>query len=230
MIAAVASQEDGATAALATSVSHAFANPVTTNNLVTVTCVRFSTSSDTFVAGSCAQSAGTAKLLPFALDRATEFQLGVAQYVAVAFWSALVLSTGTCTVAVSGVPALSTLMLGHGEYTGSWDGTRSEVTSTQTGTSTAASTGAAQSSKAGLWIGGLALGIPGIITITQKALYTLLFKDETNGTGSVVRAIASNGARDSAAWTLSLTQQYLAMLNVYREAGGMPPTFPIGAV
>src|SRR6476620_11075225 len=95
-----AMQATGATSD-ATSVTKAFASNVAVGNLIIGIGMKFTPSTDDFIGSDCTQSAGTATLSGFALDKVINRTNGSA-FVVTGIYSALVTGAGSLTVQMGG--------------------------------------------------------------------------------------------------------------------------------
>src|SRR5688572_17812296 len=100
---------------------------VTAGSLIVVCGMKFSPTTDAFAAGDCTQSAGTATIGSVTLDRGHNLDMaGGSGWGSVGIWSAPVTGSGTLTMQVGGALAGSYLLIGAGEFSGSWDSSRVE--------------------------------------------------------------------------------------------------------
>lgn len=228
-IAHAAGQSTGNHANNTTSLAVAFPGNITNGSLIVAAALIYSPSSDALLAGDLTKTAGTATIGTISLDNTpTNFQYnGDANYQKVGIYSALVTGTGSCTLTIAGAPAGSYLLLALDEFTGSWDSSRVESSSTNNdGTDNTASgnSGNVTSAGAALFIGGIAIGASGTVTITPDGAFTQIFEDQSGATdnvGSAIYQIVSTGTTDRAEWTLSTNHSgYSAGVVLYKEAAG----------
>lgn len=234
-ITVVAGQEGGTNANGTTSVSRAFGSNVTSGNLILVAAMKSTTASDAWLATDCTLSAGTATVGTIALDKTIEIQVAGGFFQAVALWSCLVTSSGSCTMQAAGAAAGTDLLIASGEYaaTSGWDGSRLEASaSASTATdNTNAATGNATSAKRALFWAAVAIDLSATITITPDAAFTQVFEDEnglTDEGGSAIRQLVATGTTDSGDWTIGNNGGWGCVMGVYKEVnpdatGGSAP-------
>jgi hypothetical protein len=220
-------QSGGTNANNTTSVARAFSSNVTSGSLIVVVGMKFSPSNDAYVAGDCTKSAGTATIGTIALDHSANITTGGTNHAAVGIWSAIVTGTGSCTMQTAGAAAGSYLLIGSGEFSGSWDASRLEAGVSGAGTGSdgdaAGSSGNASSAGAGLFIGGLSLETNVGGTITPDAAFTAMYENEasTDANGSAIYQIVGGATTDAAEWTFTTNNNgYGIALAVYKEAAG----------
>lgn len=227
-IARIAGQAAGAVADSATSVSKAYAGNVTSGNLLIIVGVKYSPSNDTFAAGDCTKSAGTATVGTITLDKVNNYNYSGSEYVTVGIWSVPVTGTGSCTMQVGGGVAGSYWIIGIEEVSGADTGaSRVEGTNSNQNTSGAPDTGTVASAGGALFVGGLGTVTSGATTHTADGAFTLIYEQEDGSahmTGSVIDMIVTTGTTDSASWTAPSGPQWAAALAVYKEASGAAAT------
>jgi hypothetical protein len=203
------------------SASRATASNVTSGNLLVIQVTSFKSSNDPFVVGDISQSAGTATLGSFSLDVQRNYNYTGSSYLNTAIFSAIVSGSGSCTITVGGAPADSYWNLVVGEFSSStgWDSSRLEDSDYGEGASGAPATGDGTCASSGLFIGGVSLAGETSITITEDSAFSLMDEEE-NGTlhmtGSGIYRIVSSGTTDAASWTAPTTEEWSAVLAVYK--------------
>lgn len=203
----------------ASNFTRATASNVTAGSLIVVSAARWkSGDAGPYVAGNLTKSAGTATIDTPVLHYAAS--PGSAH--AVGLWSVLVTGSGTLTLQVAnGGTAYGSIAVA--EYSGTWDGTREEDTSSGTGTSTAADSGNATSAGAAVFVGSYTSDDGSDASITEDGAFTLLGEDQGSGARihhSCIERIVATGTTDSASWTLGFSSAWVAGVVVFKEAAG----------
>jgi len=203
---------------------------VTAGQLVVVAGGKYSPSLDAFVAGDCTQSAGTATLGAFTLDRTNGGDAGAGSaFNHTAIWSAIVTGSGTCTVQVGGAVAGSFLICGAEAFNGTWNSTRVEAVNGQlltTDGTASSTTGNVTSAGAALMFAAIDLDNTAATTITPDGAFTTVYENETgtDNNGSVVYRLVSSGTTDAGDWTHGTTHNGTSCCIVaYREVPLAPP-------
>lgn len=226
-------QETGNNANSANAVSKAFTSDVTTGSLLVIVGLKFDGSGAAWSSGDCTKSAGTATLGAIAFDQSVNMTTGGA-YAEAAVWSAIVTGGGSCTMQVGGASSGSYLLIGMGEYGGSWDGTRLEAANNNSAapatTTTNADSNSATTAGAGLFIAGAQFTTTSAATIADDGSFVSIYKNETgtDDNGSIIRRIVGAGTTDTANWTVTgtTTNGWAAVIAAYKEVGG-GPTYPL---
>ena len=237
-IAAVSSQ-NGIQGAGANSDTYAYGSNVSAGSLITIVGGQrdFNTVSDAFVAGDVTQSAGTAVLGTISLDAATEFETSEEPWIRIGIWSAIVTTGGSLTMQLGANGSDADTMIAGHEFTGSWDGTRVEDTSTTTDDTNNVdpTTGNATSVGAALFIAGFMAASPNAISPTEDAAFSLIGEiniapGDGNAGGSAIYRIVSSGTTDAGDWTMGNSIGRSSALVVYKEAAGgaANPKGPLG--
>lgn len=225
-IAAVSGQNGGAAGAVTTQTS-AFGSDVSADSLVVVLAAQLNGDNEgTFADGDCTQSAGTASLGTIALDENNQIDTGEV-FLRTGVWSAIVTTGGSCTMQVSAGNTPSKLHVHRHEFTGSWDASRVEDSSSAASATEDLSpdTGSMTSAGAALFIGILGAGDNSNITITDGADYTEIADTAVEGSGpdSYTQSqyrIVSTGTTDEVDWTIDNSFGQGASGVVYKEAAG----------
>lgn len=222
-------QGTGVAADNATSISRAYAGNVTAGSLLSIVVSAYKgVTNDPFVLGDITKSAGTATLSAFSIDvNLNENASSGTTYVNTAIISAIVTGTGSCTIQAAGMPAGSYSWIAVSEFSGNWDGSRFEDSSTSqnTGASgTAPNSGDADSAGAGLFVGGCgSYSSANPSSFTEDAAFSSIFAS-TNGStshvGEAIYRIVGSATTDSASWTAPTGFAWNAAVAVYKEAAG----------
>lgn len=214
-----------------TSVSKAFASNVASGSLIVCVGLKYSPSSDTFVAGDFTKSAGTATIGTFTLDAVNSFDIGPAtlDFQVVGIASAIVTGAGSLTIQVGGGVAGSYFVMGIGEFSGSWDSTRVENTNTNqtsTDSTTTANSNTAASAAGGLFVAGASIYGNGTTTISPNNSFTNMYKDEngnTDGVGTGDYRIAASALTTEGNWTISSNNSgWSSAVVAYKEVSAAP--------
>lgn len=214
-------QTESATVDGATNFSDAFTSNVSAGSLIVVSAARWQSGNNTlYVAGNLTKTAGTATIGTPVLEYSGA-PGGSSTAQVVGQWSVLVTGSGSLTlqVAHSGTAYGSIFMA---EYTGTWDGTRTEDTSSATGAGSPADSGNATSAGAAVFVGSYTSGVGTNSAITQDAAFTLIAEDESGSDRiehSFIERIVATGTTDSASWTTA-GSDWAAGVVVYKESGG----------
>jgi len=229
----VASQASGGVADSTTLVAEPFTVNVTAGSLIVVLCGKYTPTVDAFVAGDCTKSAGTATIDTPTLDVSLNFNYAGTDCIAVGIWSALVTGSGSLTMQVGSSVAGSFFIIGVNEYSGNWDGSRLEDSSSASAATGAPNSGDSTSAGAALFVGVTTTTTNAPTTHTLDGAYTLIFEEEdgsTHATGSTGDQIVAVGTTDSFSLTAPTTERFAAALAVYKEAagGGGPSVGPVG--
>lgn len=219
-------QEIGARFDAATNPTQAFTGDVVVGSLVVVWAWKDYGATDPFVLGDVSQSAGSAVLTGWQLDRAQE-QNDAGEFTGAAIWSAIVQTAGPCTIQLA-TPAGTYGGLVIGEYDGSWDATRvedSDVGGSTADSQTAAATAAMTSAGAALFAGALAVyGSGNLAPLAADSPWVTIASEPDNSAhaaGSAIRQIVGSGTTDAAGWTfVADNRSWSAVGVVYKEAAG----------
>jgi hypothetical protein len=213
-------QHTGATSGTPT-VTKAFASNLAVGNLVVVCGMRFSPSVDEFVAGDVTQSAGTAVLSTFSLDKNLSRDNGAGAKSVAGLFSATVLTAGSCTIQLAGGLSGATQNVGIAEFHSDAATSFSvEASNTGNGASGNAVTGSSSSAGAALFVGCEADFTSVATAHTEGAGYSLIYEEEDGlnfATGSSEYQIVSTGTTDTADWTIATNAGWAAVLAVYKE-------------
>ena len=218
-IARVSGQNYGEAYGNSTDITIAFPGDVTVGSLITIGTSAFSTdSSPSWIDADCTKSAGTATIGTCTVDAQGINDLSGSYYLAGVF-SALVTGSGSLTMQIH-EPADNTYWFAAiNEYSGSWDASRVEDTSTNTGSSaSSAVTGTASSVGAALFVAQL-MACP--TTITAEAAFSLIAEEESCSgqmSGSGIDQIVGGATTDEGEWSFTGTDDYAAALVVYKES------------
>lgn len=195
-------QAAGTTHDGAANFTHATVSTVTAGSMIVISAARWKAGdANPYVAGDCTKSAGTATIGTVQLERSAGVSSGGAQ--AYGVWTALVTGSGTLTMQVShNATAYGSLAVA--EYSGTWDGTRTEATNgTANGSGSPADSGNATSAGEAVFIGSLVTTEGSASAITQDAAFSLLYEDEDGSNRvqhSFIERIVASGTTDSASW------------------------------
>lgn len=209
---------------------------VTAGQLVLVWGMKYSPSSDAFVAGDCTKSAGTATIGTPTLDRQDGGDMGNGAYGYSGLWSVIVTGSGTLTMQVGGAATGSYLLIAAEAFNGSWDSSRVDGTPTgnlDIGNSISSmSTGNITTTGAALIAACVAINNNSAATITPDGAFTTVYEQETvdHALGSAIYRIVSSGTTDAGDWTFtaldgSAGNGAAASIVAYKEAASinMPP-------
>lgn len=228
-IAHVSGQSGKAVASTGTGVQRAYGANVATGSLVTIGCIKYNSSGDTFVAGDCIKQAGTATIDTPTLDHQRQFSDGDGGVIDVGAWSAIVTAGGSLTLRVQGALASTYLTLFTDEFSGSWDASRVDGTpagnSSATNGQSAASSGNVTTASAGLIVGYLAISTASSgFVMTQDAAFTEIASEQDGTTNMVAEGIyriVGSGTTDDASWVIGTGNVgWGAIAVAYKEASG----------
>lgn len=202
----------------ATNFTRATASNVTAGSLLVVSAARWkSGDSGAYIAGDLTKSAGTATIgtpvLEYTGTPAGSHRVGL--------WSVLVTGSGTLTmqVAHSGTSYGSIVVA---EYSGTWDGTRTEDAASGTGSGSPANSGNATSAGAAVFVGSYTSGNGANEAITEDAAFTVLGEDEAGSDRiehSCISQIVATGTTDAASWSVN-GAAWAAGVVVFKEGSG----------
>lgn len=195
----------------ATSVTRSMGS-VTAGQLVIVSGMKYSPSADAFVVGDCTQSAGTATLGAFTLDRSDGGDDGSGSaFIYSGKWSAIVTGSGTCTVQIGGAVASSFLLVGAEAFNPSagrtWGanrvGGRVNGALVPTNGTTSSTTGNVTSTEEAVISACLVLANTAANTITPDGAFLTVYENETgtDQNGSDIYQIVATGTTDAGDWT-----------------------------
>lgn len=213
-------QANGSTFENVTNGTHAMVSNVTAGSLLVVSSARWRSSDSTgHVAGDLTKSAGTATIGTPVVEG--QGSAGASQRSAL--FSVLVTGSGSLTlqVAYPGTGCYGSIFVG--EFSGSWDSSRTEATNQGFGNSTAIDSGNATSAGAAVFVGSMSNTDSGTPTVTPDAAFEQIGEDE-NGSVRIVHSaidrIVTTGTTDSASWTTTGAMDYTAVVAVFKEAAG----------
>jgi len=207
---------DGATNFTRTTTSN-----VTAGSLIVVSAARWKSGDNgAYIAGDLTKSAGTATIGTPVLEY-TAAPGAPATSNRVGMWSVLVTGSGSLTlqVAHSGASYGSIVVA---EYSGTWDGTRTEASASGSGSGTAARSGNASSAGAAVFVGSMTNSNVANTTITEDGAFTLLGEDQAGSDRtdhSCIGRIVSTATTDAAEWTIS-DSVWVGGVVVFKEASG----------
>lgn len=223
----VAGQSAYGRVAGAASLAVAFPGSVTSGNLLVLTMARGSAGgSDPMAVGDISQSAGTATLGSFQLDRGHEQAIGGSNYQNVAIYSVPVTGTGSCTLSVGGGAGADYWGVAVQEYSGAdTSASRVNAVNSGVGTSTTVVSGTAATGGDGLLVGAATLWGSSSISITPQAAWAQVAEEEDGSLwqmfASADQSVASD-TTDEAEWTLGSSLQFAAAVVAYKIPGGGP--------
>lgn len=222
-IAAVSGQQTGNNANNASSVEEAFTSDVTAGNLIVVVGLQYRATDATFVTGSTTKLSGTATLGTIQLDSVVNLEIDANTFMNVGIWSAIVTGSGSLTMQVASAFSGAYMLIGVGEFTGTWSASRFEDESTggtATDGVTAVSSGNCVSAGGALFVGGTSISFSSGPSIAHDGAWTLIYENEvaTDHNGSVIFRIVESGTTDPAEWTIASTNTgWSAAGAVYKE-------------
>jgi hypothetical protein len=216
------SQKLDATANSTASIAIAFPNNVAVGSLLTVIVANVTTGADSpVIAGQLAKSAGTATVGTITMDKAEGTLLSGVYPMNVGIFSCIVTGAGSLTLTYTASSSQLGLYIAINEFTGSWDGSRVEATSSADGASTAPSAGTLTSAGAALFVDGFALGNGSPVTVTEDGTFTLIASDGGGAANVAAGAefyVSGSGASGTPTWTTTGSGAWSAVGVVYKEA------------
>ena len=224
----VTGQAAGANADDATSIARAFPGNITSGNRIVIGVARFTPGNDPPVVGDISQSAGTATVGAFTLDRVHNYLYDTGVYLAVALFSAPVTGTGSCTITVAGGPAGCYWNIGIAEFHSDNGSIAVGNVNSGQGNSAAADSGNVTSIGGAVFVGAMGLASAGAITITPDGTFSQIYEEQDGAlhmTGSFIYRIVSSGTTDSASWTVT-SNHWAASVVEYDEPAAGGVTYP----
>lgn len=223
-------QAEGNKGTSVSSVSKAFTSDVTAGSLVVIMGAGLMPSTDTWAAGDCTKTAGTATIGTIQLDQQLTATGGGGYTSQEAIWSCVVTGGGSLTLQIAGLPSGSYLLIGIAEFSPTagyiWDSSRFEAENEASGTSgTSASSGNATSAGAAVFAGSLTTNTGSTSAITEDANWSLVYENEngsTEHTGSTITRITATGLTDDASWTMPTSFGWQAGVAVFKETSTGP--------
>lgn len=222
----IAGQAGGASGAVGSSPSKAFAGNVTAGNLIVVCGIAYAQHSSTGLAvGDCTKSAGTATIGTIALNSNITYKYDSTNYMSVAIWSVPVTGTGSCTMQVTSYTSWYVDM-SINEYTSSLGSNKLTLNDHRTGSgaSGAPATASGSSTANAVFCGATSnSGASNPITCTPGATYTQVYEEEDGAdyeSGNIEDKIVTGATSSTADWTAPTTYPWAAALAVYQEPAG----------